>query len=159
VLPVERWYEDESVIVLETRREHLPPDPRVLEAGASFSRQHFESGFLPAEREGDSSFRWVNRERSTILFRRPEGARLAILELAPLEGLALEVEARLDGSDLGKRHLAPGWQEASFALPPENPGHERGAVERLSLRWSSLREPSARDRRRLAARVRALRLE
>ncbi len=155
VLPVDRWYEDESVIVLQTRREDLPPDPRVLEAGASSSRQHFESGFLPAEREGDSSFRWANRERSTILFRRPEGARLAILELAPLEGLPLEVEARLDGRDLGVRELTRGWQEVSFALPPE----QGGAVARLSLRWSSLREASARDPRRLAARVRALRLE
>jgi hypothetical protein len=157
VLPLERWYEDESVIVLETRREDLPPDPRVLEAGASFSRQHFESGFLPAERGGDASFRWANRDRSTILFRRPEGARLAVLELAPLEGLALEVEARLDGRDLGKRDLTPGWQEASFPLPPA-PG-EGGHVERLSLRWSALREASAHDPRRLAARVRALRLE
>ena len=158
VLPVDRWYEDESVIVLETRREELPPDPRVLEAGASFSRQHFESGFLPAEREGGSFFRWANQERSTILFRRPEGARLAVLELAPLEGLGLEVEARLDGRALGKRELAPGWQEASFTLPPANPDGE-SPVERLSLRWSSMREASARDRRRLAARVRALRLE
>jgi hypothetical protein len=156
VLPVERWYEDENVIVLETRREDLPQDPSVLEAGTSFSRQHFESGFLPAEREGDRSFRWANRERSTILFRRPEGARLAIVELAPLEGLALEVEARLDGRDLAKRDLAPGWQEASFPLPP---AAVEGGVERLSLLWSSLREASPRDSRRLAARVRALRLE
>jgi hypothetical protein len=57
VLPVDRWYEDESVIVLETRREALPPDPRVVEADAPFSRQHFESGFLRPEREGGVSFR------------------------------------------------------------------------------------------------------
>jgi hypothetical protein len=159
VLPVERWYEDESVLVLATRREELPKDPRVLAADAPYSRQHFESGFLPIEREGEVSFRWANRERSTILFRRPEGARLAILELAPLEGLALEVEARLDGLELGERGLAPGWQEASFALPPPSPEVEGSAVERLSLHWSSLREASVRDPRRLAARVRALRLE
>ena len=156
VLPVGRWYEDESVIVLETRREELPPDPRVLEAGAPVSRQHFESGFLPAEHEGDASFRWVNRERSTILFRRPEGVRLAILEVAPLEGLSVAVEARLDGRNLGARELAPGWQEAAFPLPAASPD---GEVERLSLHWSSLREASVRDPRRLAARVRALRLE
>jgi len=159
VLPVERWYEDQGVIVLRTRREELPPDPRVLEADAPFSRQHFESGFLRAESEGDVSFRWVNRELSTILFRRPEGARLAILELAPLEGLRLEVEARLDGRNLGERQLAPGWQEAAFALPVASPEDEGGEVERLSLHWSSLREASERDPRRLAARVRALRLE
>ncbi len=159
VLPVERWYEDESVIVLETRREELPPDPRVLEAGAPVSRQHFESGFLPAEREGDASFRWVNRERSTILFRRPSGVRLAILEVAPLEGLTVAVEARLNGQNLGARELAPGWQEAAFPLPPASPEDEGGKVERLSLHWSSLSKASERDRRRLAARVRALRLE
>jgi hypothetical protein len=156
VLPVDRWYEDESVIVLETRREELPPDPRVLEADAPFSRQHFESGFLRAEREGDVSFRWVNRERSTILFRRPSGVRLAILEVAPLDGLPVEVEARLDGRNLGARKLAPGWQETAFPLPAESP---EGEVERLSLHWSSLAEASERDPRRLAARVRALRLE
>ena len=159
VLPVERWYEDESVLVLATRREELPQNPRVLEADAPYSRQHFESGFLPVEREGEVSFRWANRMRSTILFRRPAGARLAILELAPLEGLTLEVEARLDGLELGERDLAPGWQEASFALPPPSPEGEGSAVERLSLDWSSLREASVRDPRRLAARVRALRLE
>ncbi len=45
LLPVDRWYENESVIVLSTRRSELPPDPDVLEAGALESRQHFESGF------------------------------------------------------------------------------------------------------------------
>jgi len=156
VLPVERWYEDESVIVLETRREDLPPDPRVVEADAPFSRQHFESGFLRPEREGGVSFRWVNQERSTILFRRPSGVRLAILEVAPLEGLPVEVEARLDGRNLGVRELTPGWQETAFPLPA---ALSEGSVERLSLRWSSVREASARDPRRLAARIRALRLE
>jgi hypothetical protein len=156
VLPVERWYEDESVIVLETRREDLPPDPRVVEADAPFSRQHFESGFLRPEREGGVSFRWVNQERSTILFRRPSGVRLAILEVAPLEGLPVEVEARLDGRNLGVRELTPGWQEMAFPLPA---AVSEGSVERLSLRWSSVREASARDPRRLAARIRALRLE
>jgi hypothetical protein len=156
VLPVERGYEDESVIVLETRREELPPHPRVLEVNDSVSRQHFESGFSRAESEAAVSFRWANRSRSTILFRRPEGARIAILELAPLEGLPLAVEARLDGRNLGERKLAPGWQEAAFLLPPSR---SEGAVERLSLHWSSLREASARDPRRLAARLRALRLE
>jgi hypothetical protein len=156
VLPVDRWYEDENVIVLETRREDLPPDPRVVEADAPFSRQHFESGFLRAEREGDVWFRWVNQERSTILFRRPSGVRLAILEVAPLEGLPVEVEARLDGRNLGVRELTPGWQEMTFPLPA---ALSEGSVERLSLRWSSVREASARDPRRLAARIRAFRLE
>jgi len=157
VLPVDRWYEDENFIVLATRRDELPPDPQVLEANAPYSRQHFESGFLRAEREGEVSFRWANRERSTLLFRRPSrGADVAILEVAPLEGLALSVEARLDGRKLGSRELAPGWQDTAFPLPA---ALSQGSVERLSLRWSSVREASARDPRRLAARVRALRLE
>jgi hypothetical protein len=156
VLPLERWYEDERVVVLKTRTEELPPHPRILEAGTPSSRQHFESGFLRPESEPGSSFRWANRERSTILFRRPPGARLAILEAAPLEGLPLEVEARLDGRILGTKELAPGWQEVAFALPAAR--SEEG-VERLSLHWSSLREASAADPRKLAARVRALRLE
>lgn len=154
VLPVERWYEDESVIVLETRREELPPDPRILEADAPHSRQHFESGFARAESEGAVSFRWVNGERSTILFRRPEGVRLAILEVEPREGLPVEVEARLDGWSLGARELAPGWQEAAFPLPTARSEGEDGDVERLSLHWSSPSSPMG-----LAARVRALRLE
>jgi hypothetical protein len=157
VLPVERWYEDESVVVLETRREELPPNPSVLEADAPYSRQHFESGFLRPEREEEVSFRWANRERSTLLFRRPfKEVDLAILELAPLDGLKLSVEARLDDRKLGVRELAPGWQELAFPLPAAD---SEGSVERLSLRWSSLREASAHDPRRLAARVRALRLE
>jgi hypothetical protein len=82
--------------------------------------------------------------------------RLAILEVAPLDGLPVEVEARLDGRNLGARKLAPGWQETAFPLPAESP---EGEVERLSLHWSSLAEASERDPRRLAARVRALRLE
>ncbi len=149
VLPVDRWYEDEHVIVFATRRSELPPDPRVLDAGAPFSRQHFESGFLRPEREGEAWFRWANRERSTILFRRPEGARRAILELAPREGLSVQVEARLDGEPLGTRTLAAGWQEAEFPLRAED---AEGGVERLTLHWSSRRDGPA-------ARVRALRLE
>jgi hypothetical protein len=98
----------------------------------------------------------VNQERSTILFRRPSGVRLAILEVAPLEGLLVEVEARLDGRNLGVRELTPGWQEMTFPLPA---ALSEGSVERLSLRWSSVREASARDPRRLAARIRAFRLE
>jgi hypothetical protein len=157
VLPVDRWYEDENFVVLATRRDDLPPDPIVLEAGAPYSRQHFESGFLPPESEGEVWFRWANRERSTILFRRPSPAvARAVLEVAPLERQRLSVEARLDGRTLGSRELASGWQEISFPLPA---ALSAGSVERLSLRWSSLREASARDPRRLAARVRALRLE
>ncbi len=149
VLPVDRWYEDEQILVLATRRSELPPDPDVLDAGAPFSRQHFESGFLRPEREEEVWFRWANRERSTILFRRPEGARRAILELAPREGLSFEVEAQLDGKPLGRRALAPGWQEAEFLLPEAD---AEGGVERLTLHWSSLRDGAA-------ARVRAFRLE
>jgi hypothetical protein len=156
VLPVERWYEDERVIVLETRREELPPDPKVLDAGSDVSRLHYESGFLRPEREEDLSYRWANRARSTIVFRRPPGARAAVLEVAPLDGLVVEVEARLDGRALGETKLAPGWQEVFFPLPAARSG---GKVERLSLQWSSLREASERDPRALAARVRALRLE
>lgn len=156
VLPVERWYEDERILVLATRRDELPPDPRTLEAGAAHSRQHFESGFLRAELEGDVSFRWANRERSTILFRRPEAARRAVLEVAPLEGLSLEVEGRLDGRFLESRELAPGWQEIAFPLPDAT---SASGIERLSLHWSSLGEASENDPRRLAARVRSLRLE
>lgn len=157
VLPVDRWYEDEDLVVLATRRDELPPDPTVLEAGAAESRQHFESGFLRPEGDGDVWFRWANRERSTILFRRPSAdLDHAILEVAPLEGLPLSLEARLDGRNIGWRELAPGWQEVSFPLPaPRSPV----SVERLSLDWSALREASVQDPRRLAARIRALRLE
>jgi len=150
VLPVERWYEDESVLVLATRREELPPDPRTIEAGAPFSRQNFESGFLRPEREGDVSFRWATGKRSTILFRRPEDVRRAVLELAPFEDLPLEVDVRLDDGHLGARKLVPGWQDASFPLPD---AQSQGRVERLTLSWS------AADGQRLAARVRTLRLE
>ncbi len=108
LLPVDRWYENESVIVLSTRRSELPPDPDVLEAGARESRQHFESGFRRPEREGNVSVRWVNGERSTILFRRPAGVRHAIVEVAPREGLAIELDASLDGRELGARTLAAG---------------------------------------------------
>jgi hypothetical protein len=157
VLPVDRWYEDEGVVVLATRRDELPPDPRVLEGGALDSRQHYESGFSRVEEEGDVSFRWANRERSTILFRRPSPeVQLAVLEVSPLEGLRVEVEAHLDERTLGSRELAPGWQELPLPLPP---APTEGSVERLTLRWSSLREASERDPRRLAARIRALRLE
>lgn len=157
VLPLDRWYEDEKFVVLATRRDELPEDPRVLPADAAYSRQHFESGFLRPEREGEISFRWANRERSTILFRRPSPSTdRAVLEVAPLEGLSLSVEARLDGRKLGSRELVPGWQEIPFTLPA---ARSKGSVERLSLRWSSLREASSRDPRRLAARVRAIRLE
>jgi hypothetical protein len=157
VLPVDRWYEDEDFVVLATRRDELPPDRPVLEADAPSSRQHFESGFLRPESEEGVSFRWANRERSTILFRRPSAAvGRAVLEVAPLDGLSLSVEARLDGRNIGTRELASGWQELSFPLPA---ALAEGSVERLSLRWSSLREASAGDPRRLSARVRALRLE
>jgi hypothetical protein len=126
VLPVERWYEDESVIVLETRREELPPDPRVLEAGAPSSRQHFESGFLRAESEGDASFRWANRERSTILFRRRP--RIAPRRRSVPPGLP-SVEARLDGQTA--RKARSGWQEV--ALPPTGPERGRGRAAHAPL--------------------------
>jgi hypothetical protein len=149
LLPIDRWYEDPSVVVLAVRRSELPPDPSILDAAAPESRQHFESGFRRPESEGDLSFRWANRDRSTILFRRPAGARHAILEVAPREGLEVELEARLDGRALGTRTLTPGWQEAMFPLSPANAA---GGVERLTLRWSSAGDG-------LLARVRALRID
>jgi hypothetical protein len=156
VLPLNRWYEDEKVIVFETRKEELPPDPSILPAGAPESRQHFESGFQVPERDGDSWFRWADRVRSTILFRRPEGAARAVLELSPIEDLPLRVTARLDERDLGARNLVSGWQDVTFPLPP---AVRPGAVERLWLHWSGMRRASASDPRVVAARVRAVRFE
>jgi hypothetical protein len=144
VLPVERWYEDDDLLVLRTKRGELPENSALLDAGASFSRQHFESGFLRPEREDDIWFRWARGERSTVLFRRPPGSVRAVLEVSPSG--TVEVEVRLDGRHLGNRTLAPGWQESAFDLPLA----ER-EVERLSLHWSV-------GSGRLAARVRALRL-
>jgi hypothetical protein len=149
LLPVDRWHEDRDVVVLAVRREELPPDPPVLDAAAPESRQHFESGFRRPESEGYVTFRWASRDRSTILFRRPAGARHAILEVAPREGVEVELEAGLDGRALGTRSLAPGWQEAMFPLSPAS---AKGGVERLTLRWLSPGDGPL-------ARVRAVRLE
>lgn len=157
VLPVERWYEDGSLVVLRTRPDALPPDPWVIDPSAPEARQHFESGWLRSEREGVASFRWANRQRSTILFRRPGAAvRSVVLEVAPLDGIEQTLEVHLeDGPSLGTVTLAPGWQDVSLPLPE---ARDRG-VERLWLNWSSLRQATERDPRRLAARVRSVRFE
>jgi hypothetical protein len=157
VLPVERWYEDESLVVLKTRRSELPEDPKVLQAGSAHSRQHFESGWLRPESEDGLSFRWADRKRSTILFRRPSSAvRSLILVMAPLEGIAQSMDIELDDECLPMRTLHPGWQDVVVPLPE---ARAPGAVERLRLRWSNLAAVSERDPRRLAARVREVRLE
>jgi hypothetical protein len=157
VLPVERWYEDESLVVLRTRRSELPGDPSVLQAGSAHSRQHFESGWLRPESEGGLSFRWADRKRSTILFRRPSSrVRSLTLVMAPLEGIAQSISIDLDGRSLPPRALHPGWQDVVVQLPE---ARAPGAVERLRLRWASLAPASERDPRRLAARVREVRLE
>jgi hypothetical protein len=157
VLPVDRWYEDESLLVLRTRRTELPEDPSVVSAGAPYARQHFESGWLRPEPEGDVTFRWADREQSTILFRRPSpSVRSVTLVIAPLEGVPQSMEIELDGKWLASRALEPRWHELSIPLPePRSPG----AVERIRLRWSSLAVASERDPRRLAARLREVRLE
>lgn len=160
VVPVDRWYEDESLVVLKTRRDALPPNPMALDPSSPESRQHFESGWLRAEREGEVGFRWAHRERSTILFRRPGGnVRSLVLEVSPLDGLAQTLEVHLEGrSSLGTIELSPGWQDVVLPLLPlEAPHHE--VVERLWLNWSSLRQASESDPRRLAARIRAVRFE
>ena len=157
VLPVDTFYEDPGIIVLKTRREALPPDPVHIEAGAPSARQHFESGWLLAEREGSYEFRWAHRTRSTLLFRRPKSARTLVLSIAPLQGLqgrSQTVSMELDGKVLAPRVLAPGWQELRIDLSADSVG-----VERLSLRWSELGRASERDPRRLAARVRAIRFD
>jgi hypothetical protein len=97
--------------------------------------------------DGGVSFRWADRERSTILFRRPVGARHAIVEVAPRDGIPVEMEVALDGRNLGRKALAAGWQEIPFPLPDAG-----RPVERLTLLWSS---PEGGPR----ARLRALRLE
>jgi hypothetical protein len=161
VLPVDRWYEDENLIVLKTRREALPPNPRVIDPSLPESRQHFESGWLRPEREGDVGFRWANRERSTLLFRRPRGKAVSlVLEVAPLEGLAQSVRTQLEGRPgVAPLELSPGWQDVAVALPPLKDIPRDDEVERLWLHWSSLRQASERDPRRLAARVRSVRFE
>lgn len=101
VLPVDRWYEDESLVVLKTRRTELPEDPAILQAGSPYSRQHFESGWLRPESEGEVIFRWADRKRSTILFRRPSpSVRSMTLVVAPLEGIPQSMEIELDGESL-----------------------------------------------------------
>lgn len=173
VLPVDRWYEDEAHLVLRLRREELPPEPRAIDAGATWSRQHFESGWLPPEREqadDGSFFRWSDRERATFVFRRPSNeTRSIVFELAPLDGLEQSVSVELDdGRVLGERALTPGFQEVAFRLPKRAKRAERAesaeathseSLERLWLRWKAVRRASDRDPRRLAARVRSVRFE
>jgi hypothetical protein len=157
VLPVDRWYEDESLVVLKTRRDELPEDPAILKAGSPYSRQHFESGWLRPESEGEGSYRWADRKQSTILFRRPSSTvRSMTLVVAPLERFPQSMDLELDGRRLGARELEPGWRDIVIPLAePRAPG----AVERLRLRWSILAAASEGDPRRLAARVREVRLE
>ncbi|HSF18315.1 MAG TPA: hypothetical protein VLK65_22460 [Vicinamibacteria bacterium] len=147
VLPVDTWYEDDTLVVLKTRSDALPPNPEAVSAA---SRAHFESGWSRPEREQDFVFRWTNRERSTILFRRPAGSRVAVIEVAPLEGTEQELTVRSD-----RFLLSSGWQDVRLELGPGT----NGEVERLELGWSRLTRASERDPRRLAARVRAIRFE
>ncbi|HXV63442.1 MAG TPA: hypothetical protein VEK15_22265 [Vicinamibacteria bacterium] len=147
VLPVDTWHEDDTLVVLKTRGDELPPNPEAVSAA---SRAHFESGWSRPEREQDYVFRWANRERSTLLFRRPEGSRVAVIELAPLDGTEQELAIR-------SKHfvLSSGWQDVRLELGPGTDG----TVERLELGWSRLTRASDRDPRRVAARVRAIRFE
>ena len=110
------------------------------------------------ELEGEVGFRWAHRERSTILFRRPELVEAIELSVAPLEGGARSVSGALDRRPLGTIELASGWQEIRWALPPGPPGPPGAPrVERLTLHWSGLGRASERDPRRLAARIRHVR--
>jgi hypothetical protein len=157
VLPVERFFEDASIVGLKVQTDRLPTDPEIIEAGSAESRQHFESGWLRPETEGDDGFRWANRLRSTLLFHRPRdrGSTL-VLEASPLDGLDQSVQLRLDGVFLGERKLSEGWQEVRFELPPRP---DRRRVERVELRWSAIGRASERDPRRLATRIRRIRFE
>jgi hypothetical protein len=157
VLPVERAFEDDELVLLETRVAELPENPRTIDAAASISRQHFEAGWLAPEREADGSgFRWAHRARSTILFRRPEErASELVVVVAPLEGLKQRVVLRLEGAARTTVVLKEGWQEMRVPLPSVAPE----GVERLWLHWSALERASERDPRRLAARVREVRFE
>ncbi len=161
VLPVDTAFEDEDVILLRARQEELPRDPVRIDARGPASRQYFESGWLRPELEDETGFRWAHRERSTILFRRPESMEAIELSVAPLEGGARSVSGALDGRPLGTIELASGWQEIRWALPPGPPGPPgapgAGSVERLTLHWSGLGRASERDPRRLAARIRHVR--
>lgn len=156
VLPVDVLYEDEARRVLHVRADDLPANPVVIRAGEPVSRQHFESGWMVAEPGDGSAFRWAHRERSTVLFRVPPGARQIVVEVAPLDGVTQIVRAEIDRESLGSFELAPGWQELRW---PISGGSEASSVRRLTLRWSTLRQASDRDARVLAARVRSLRFE
>lgn len=153
VLPVDIFHEDEHRIVLRTRTDALPPNPTSLGAGDPSSRQHYESGWMRVENDDNGAFRWAHRARSTVLFRRPEGARQLVVELSPLEGFDQLVRAEIAGKEVDRMRLAPGWQELRLALP------DASGVERLTLRWSQLRQASETDPRRLAARIRRVRFE
>ncbi|HEX9722848.1 MAG TPA: hypothetical protein VGC53_01040 [Vicinamibacteria bacterium] len=153
VLPVERFQEDKTLVVLRVRAEELPVAPNVIDPGSSESRMYFESGWSRPEEAEGRRFRWANAPHSTILLRRPtEAVRYVVLSIAPLEpsaGSSLEVAARLDGSGLGTTTLPSGWTELRLALPERR---ER-KIERLVLLWSDVRRASEDDPRRLAARV------
>ena len=157
VLAVERVFEDETLVVLKTLPDALPPDPTLIESGSAESRQHFESGWLRPELEDNDGFRWAHRVRSTLLFHRP-GGRISelVLEASPLDGLAQSVKAHLDGVPLGERTLSEGWQELRFDLPTR-PAPRR--VERVELRWSAIGRASEKDPRNLTARIRRIRFE
>ncbi len=156
VLPVDDVEGDVEHVLLRVRENELPPLPRSIDAAAAESRLYFESGWSPPEQESGQGFRWATERVATILLRRPSPAVDTIfVKLAPLENLGQRVELRWDGTFLGAENLGPGWSEIRWSLPVSTDKR----IERLELRFSSLRRASERDRRRLAARIAEIRFE
>jgi hypothetical protein len=97
------------------------PVDAAIDAGTSDGRPFLYSGFSSDEREGATTFAWINGTRATMLIAR-RSRRDATIDLAcepnlPQAGSVQQLGASLNGTVIGTVTLTAGWQHVTFAAP------------------------------------------
>jgi hypothetical protein len=98
----------------------LSPSP-AIDVGTESARSLLYAGFSSDEREGDTTFAWINGTRATMLIAR-RSRRDAAIDLycepnLPRAGSAQQLSASLNGTVIGTVTLTPGWQHVTLAAP------------------------------------------
>jgi hypothetical protein len=140
----------ETLAILRRVVDDPQLDPVAVEVGRD--ERGIEAGFHDLERDGDGSFRWMQRHGRLRLRIRPDHAALRVTASSPLPEGEATLIATVAGATVGTAALEPRPRTFAFPLPR---GMRRDVLAEIGLSSTRVLPPAMKggDARELAARV------
>lgn len=110
-----------SLSVVATTTWFAVPVSAAIDAGTAAGRPYLYAGFSSDEREGDTTFAWINGTRGDILVT-SRSRRDAVIDIVcephlPARDAVQQLSASLNGTVIGTVTLTGGWQHVELSAP------------------------------------------